>query len=247
MPGLTVKLTGPASNAAVNPGESARYEITVRNAGTLPSTMVRVIGTLPNDTRPTSKTEGGVLQRDAIQWVVPRLEPGEARTYRFAVKAQSTGRRVVVATVADARGQRAVDELTTLFQGTAALVWETIPNPVALAVGKQGTFTIKVRNNGGEAARNVRVEVDLPEAISVVQVTPNIRPHAAPSSLSRLRPSRPTVKRSTQSPTRPSPPRRPGSNCDFRPMLSATSRCKPRRRSKSPAGGSSEGRDHLPK
>jgi uncharacterized repeat protein (TIGR01451 family) len=176
VPGLTVKLTGPASNAAVNPGESARYEIMVRNTGTLPSTMVRVIGALPNDTRPVSKTEGGVLQRDAIQWVIPRLEPGEARTYRFAVKANSTGRRVVVATVADSRGQRAVDELATLFQGAASLVWETIPNPVALSVGKQGTFTIKVRNNGGEAARNVRLEVDLPEAVSVVQVTPNVRP-----------------------------------------------------------------------
>lgn len=178
VPGLAVKLTGPAANSAVNPGESARYEITVRNAGTLPSTMVRVIGTLPGDTRPTMKTEGGQLQRDAIQWIVPRLEPGEARTFRFAVKAQSTGRRVVVATAADARGQRAVDELTTLFQGTAALIWETIPNPVALSVGKRGTFTIKVRNNGGEAARNVRLEVDLPEAVSVVQVTPTIQPTA---------------------------------------------------------------------
>ena len=65
VPGLTVKLTGPASNSAVNPGESARYEIMVRNTGTMPSTMVRVIGTLPNDTRPTSKTEGQLL-RDAI-------------------------------------------------------------------------------------------------------------------------------------------------------------------------------------
>jgi len=176
VPGLTVKLTGPASNSAVNPGESARYEITVRNSGTMPSTMVRVIAALPNDTKPTMKTEGGILQRDAIQWVIPRLEPGEARTFRFAVKAQSTGRRVVVATVADSRGQRAVDELNTLFQGTAALNWETIPNPVALAVGKQGTFTIKVRNNGGEPARNVRLEVDLPESVSIVQVTPNVRP-----------------------------------------------------------------------
>ena len=44
VPGLTVKLTGPASNSAVNPGESARYEIMVRNTGTMPSTMVRVIG-----------------------------------------------------------------------------------------------------------------------------------------------------------------------------------------------------------
>jgi uncharacterized repeat protein (TIGR01451 family) len=83
---------------------------------------------------------------------------------------------VVVASVADARGQRAADELATLFQGTAALVWESVPNPVALAVGRQGTFTVKVRNNGGEAARNVRVEIELPEAVSFVQVTPNVRP-----------------------------------------------------------------------
>ena len=97
------------------------------------------------------------------------------RTYRFAVKANSTGRRVVVATVADSRAS-AVDEITTLFQGTAAARLGDDPNPVALSVGKQGTFTIKVRNNGGEAARNVRLEVDLPESVSVVQVTPNIRP-----------------------------------------------------------------------
>ena len=169
----------------MSPGESAKYEITVRNAGTLPSTNVRVIGTLPNDTKPSMKTEGGQIIRDAIQWVIPRLDPGEARTFRFAVKSHSTGRRVVVATVADARGQRGVDELSTLFQGTAALVWESVPNPVALGVGKQGTFTIKVRNNGGEAARNVRVEVELPEAVSVVQVTPNIRPDERQAVLRR--------------------------------------------------------------
>ena len=176
VPGLTVKLTGPGADAPVNPGESAKYVITVRNSGTLTSTNVRVIGTLPSDARPTMKTEGGQLYRDAIQWVIPRLDPGTARTFRFAVKSYSTGRRTVVATVADARGQRAVDELSTLFQGTAALVWESVPNPVALAVGKQGTLTVKVRNNGGEDARNVRLEIDLPEAVSVVQVTPNTRP-----------------------------------------------------------------------
>ena len=176
VPGLTVKLAGPSSKAPVNPGETAKYEITVRNAGTLPSTNVRVTGTLPADSKPTSKTEGGQIIRDAIVWTIPRLEGGEARTFRFAVKANSTGQRTVVASVSDARGQRAADELSTLFQGTAALVWESVPNPAALAVGKQGVFTVKVKNNGGEAARNVRVEVDLPDAVSLVQVTPNVRP-----------------------------------------------------------------------
>jgi uncharacterized repeat protein (TIGR01451 family) len=178
VPGLSVKLVGPTANAPVGPGEAAKYEITVRNTGTLPSTNVRVTGTLPPDCKPTMKTEGGQLYRDAIQWVIPRLEPSEAQTFRFAVKATTTGRRVVVASVADARGQRAADELATVFQGTAALLWETEPKPVALAVGRQGTFTVKVRNQGGEAARNVRVEVELPDAVNLVQVTPNTRPNA---------------------------------------------------------------------
>jgi uncharacterized repeat protein (TIGR01451 family) len=170
VPGLAVKLTGPTG--LVNPGESAKYEITVRNPGTLPSTNIRVTGTLPADCKPTKKTEGGQLYRDAIQWTIARLEPGEAQSFRFEVKASTSGRRVVVASVADARGQRAADELATHFQGTASLVWESVPNPVALSVGKQGTFTVKVKNNGGEAARSVRIDVDVSDAVSVVQVTP---------------------------------------------------------------------------
>jgi uncharacterized repeat protein (TIGR01451 family) len=170
VPGLSVKLSGPTG--LVNPGEPAKYEITVRNPGTLPSTNIRVTGTLPPDCKPTKKTEGGQLYRDAIQWTIARLEPGEAQSFRFEVKANTSGRRVVVASVADSRGQRATDELATHFQGTATLVWESVPNPVALSVGKQGTFTVKVKNNGGESARNVRVEVDVPDAVSMVQVTP---------------------------------------------------------------------------
>jgi len=177
VPGLSIKLSGPTG--VVNPGEPARYELTVRNTGTLPSTGLKVTGTLPADCKPVMKTEGGQLSRDAITWTLPRLDPGEAHTFRFAVKAGTTGRRLVVATVSDARGQRAADELATVFQGTAALVWETIPNPAALSVGRQGTFTVKVRNTGGEAARNVRLEIDLPTSVSVIQTTPTVRPLGA--------------------------------------------------------------------
>jgi uncharacterized repeat protein (TIGR01451 family) len=176
VPGLALKLDGPPGNAPVNPGEAAKYEITVRNTGTLPCANVRVTGTLPAGCKPTMKTEGGTLYRDTIVWVIPRLDAGEAQTFRFAIKAGSTGRRSVAASAADSRGQRAAGEVATVFQGTAALVWESVPNPVALSAGKQGTFTVRVRNNGGEAARNVRLEMELPDAVSLVQATPMIRP-----------------------------------------------------------------------
>jgi uncharacterized repeat protein (TIGR01451 family) len=172
--GLAVKLTGPPGNAPVAPGETAKYEIEVRNTGTLPSTDVRVTGTLPAGTRPTMRTEGGQVSRDAIQWVIPRLEPGDARTFRFATKAGTSGRREVTAAAVDARGTRHAADLATLFQGVADLQWETVPNPVALAVGQKGTFTVRVRNAGAEPARNARVEVELPDAVALVQSTPNV-------------------------------------------------------------------------
>jgi uncharacterized repeat protein (TIGR01451 family) len=135
-----------------------------------------VSGTVPADCKVTRKTDGGQVYRDQIAWAVPRLEPGEAHSFRFWLKANTTGLRTVVASATDARKVRSGDEQRTLFEGAAALVWETVPDPVAIAVGRQGTFTVRVRNNGGEAARNVRVEVELPEAVTLVQTTPQVRP-----------------------------------------------------------------------
>ena len=173
-PGLAVKLTGPPK---VEPGEPARYEITVRNTGTVPSTNLNVRATIPGDCKLTGKkTEGGQVYNDQLSWTLPRLEPGDAYTYRFALKAATTGRRKVIASATDARKVRAHDEKATVFEGTAALTWETVPDPTAVSVGKPGTFTVRVKNTGGEAARNVRVEVELPDTVALVQATPDVRP-----------------------------------------------------------------------
>lgn len=174
VPGIDLKLTGPTG--VVNAGETARYEIVVRNTGTLPMSAVKVTATLPPEVKLTMKTDGGQVGRDgAVVWTVPKLEAGEAQSFRFGAKSGTTGRRSFTATATDARGQRAAQELASVFAGTAALVWETSFNPLTVPLGKQGVFTVRVKNNGGEAARNVRVQVDVPDAVSVVQTTPNVR------------------------------------------------------------------------
>lgn len=174
VPGIDLKLTGPTG--VVNAGETARYEIVVRNTGTLPMSAVKVTATLPPEVKLTMKTDGGTVGRDgAIVWTVPKLEAGEAQSFRFGAKASTTGRRTFSATATDARGQRAAQELSSVFAGTAALVWETKFAPETVAVGKQGTFTVRVKNNGGEAARNVRVQITVPDEVSVVQTTPKVR------------------------------------------------------------------------
>jgi uncharacterized repeat protein (TIGR01451 family) len=179
VPGLSVQISGPPANAPVPPGAAARVEILVRNTGTLPAVQVHVRGTIPPDCKPTRKTEGGQWHSDALLWVIPRLEPGEARTFRYELKAATTGRRVLTATATDVRGQQARQELAILFQGTPALSWETIPQPLSLSVGQQGTLTVRVRNGGGEVARNVRLEVELPDAIAFQSSQPPVTPAAS--------------------------------------------------------------------
>ena len=153
VPGMEVKLAGPTG--VVNAGESAKYEIVVRNVGTMPSGNVKVTGTIPADCKPTMKTDGGQLYRDSVVWQIPRLEPGESQSFRFAVKASTTGRRVVVASASDARGTKASQELATTFAGTASLVWETKFDPLTVQIGKQGVFTVKVKNSGEKLRANV--------------------------------------------------------------------------------------------
>ncbi len=174
VPGLELKLTGPPTSGPVKAGESAKYEIVVRNVGTLPSTNVKVTGALPADCKPTMKTDGGQIFRDSIVWQIPRLEPGEAQSFRFALKASTPGRRVVTASANDARGMKATQDVPTLFAGTAALVWETSFDTHTVQVGRQGMFTVKVKNHGGEAARNVRLQLDVPDEVAVVQPTPKV-------------------------------------------------------------------------
>lgn len=175
-PGLSVQLSGPPSNAPVAPGAAARLEILVRNTGTLPAVQLRVSGSIPPDCKPVRKTEGGQWENGSLVWFIPRLEPGEARTFRYELKAASTGRRLITATAVDARGQQARAELALLFQGIPALSWETMPQPPTLRVGQQGTLTVRIRNNGGEAARQVRLEVELPEAVAFRAAQPPLTP-----------------------------------------------------------------------
>lgn len=179
VPGLSLKLTGPGPAAPVGPGEAAEYEITVRNTGTLPAANIRVTATYPAECRLTKKTEGGQIARDGVGWVVPRLDPGEARAFGFSLKSGTSHHRKVTAAVTDARRQTDTKSVVTVFQGTAAVGWgKTEVEPVALAVGRQGTVTVRVRNSGGEAARNVRLTVELPPEVSCVQASDKLRPAA---------------------------------------------------------------------
>ena len=172
--GLTLDLTGPAT---VGGGEPALYEIVARNTGTLPLSNVRVSGSVPGDCSLTKMTNGGQRYRDQVAWTVAQLKPGEAQSFRLGLKANTTGQRTVRAAARDARGLEKARELRTSFQGTSLLQWHAELDP-QVSAGQQRVLTVRVENRGGEAAKNVRLRVELPQQVSVQQATPKNRSSA---------------------------------------------------------------------
>ena len=52
-----------------------------------------------------------------------------------------------------------------MFAASADLHWETFAEPSTISVGRTGTFTVRVKNTGGDAARNVVVKMELPAEV----------------------------------------------------------------------------------
>ncbi len=169
VPGIRVDLSGPPTATS---GDPANYEIVVRNTGTLPLTNVRVTGSVPSDCSLTKMTNGGQRYRDQLVWTLPSLKPGDAQSFRYSLKANTTGKRTIRAAAETPRGQEKSSEVVTAFQGTAVLTWDAVADPLTLSTGQQGLLTIRVRNTGGEAARGVRLRVELPGEVRFVQASP---------------------------------------------------------------------------
>lgn len=161
VPGLQLGFTGPTE--AVPARKSATYEATVRNSGTLPLRDVRVSIPIPTDCKLRSKTNAGQTSRDAVTWNIPQLRAGEAESFRIVVDANSSGKRTMRATARDGRGlAEEAKDLSTVFQGRADIHWKPDVSPIILPVGKTGTVTVAVRNDGGETAKAVTIRMVLP-------------------------------------------------------------------------------------
>ena len=167
---LAVELAGPAT---VPGGQRGKYTVVAKNTGTQPLSDVKVVGNLPAGCTLKKVTNGGKQFRDAVEWTVPRLDAGEAYEVRFELDSTTAGRKTVRAGARTARGVEAARrETATVFEGTTLLGLRADAEPLLPAVGTQGMLTITVTNAGGEPARNVRLRVELPEGVRLVQTTP---------------------------------------------------------------------------
>jgi uncharacterized repeat protein (TIGR01451 family) len=169
-PGLKVELATPR---AVDAAEAGLFRVTVSNAGSMTLQNVKVAASFPTDCTVTKMTEGGKQYKDQVVWTIPKFAAGDAaKEFRLWLKVPAAGRKTVRATATDARGTTHAASGETVYQGTADLVWETIPDPARVVVGNFGSFTVRVKNTGAEAAKNTVVRVKVPPEVKATQISP---------------------------------------------------------------------------
>jgi uncharacterized membrane protein len=160
--GFHMDLVGPQT---INAGAPAKYEIKVTNTGSLPLDKISVSAGIPKNCELKGYTETGAKRySDAVVWILP-----------VDRESKTSGQRTIRVAATGPREQQQAREVKTNFEGSADLRWQSFADPVQVSVRRNGAITVKVKNEGSETARNVRLVVELPPEVELVQVSPKYR------------------------------------------------------------------------
>lgn len=145
-------------------GEPAFFQIRVRNAGIVAAHGVRVVDQVPEKTQLDLSRTKPAPQRSTqglLIWELGTLQPGEEQTVSLSLVATEEGEIGSVAQVIF-HAQASVRTIAT----RADLQIQLTPLGGPMLVGDQATMSMTVTNRGSGLARDVMVEVDLPDALS---------------------------------------------------------------------------------
>jgi len=170
---ISLQVTGPTNNKGTA-NQSTPLLVHVHNQGTAVLHNVRVICTFPTDIRLAKVASGGHLFKDAVQWMIPTLEPNETKDLSLSLTAPSAGLRELVVSARADKGLEQRQKVQVVFEGTAALNWQTEGTPTA-APGQEIVYTVTIKNPGSAVAKNIGVVVDLPEQVEFRQAQPDFR------------------------------------------------------------------------
>src|SRR5262249_10278360 len=95
-PKLSLSMTGPKRQYA---NLTAKYQLTVRNAGTAPAMRVLIANPIPTGMTLVSASAGSRLHMGQVAWFLGDLAAGEAKTVQIVLRARGPGELCNRATV----------------------------------------------------------------------------------------------------------------------------------------------------
>jgi uncharacterized repeat protein (TIGR01451 family) len=105
-----------------------------------------------------------------VHWKLGTLAPGAKQTVVLNLQAKKEGELVNRPMASADRDLTVRAESHTFFEGATGLSLEIDKNPDPLEVGKTGTYTVRVLNQGTAAAKHLSLTVTMPEELKLMEI-----------------------------------------------------------------------------
>lgn len=164
-PKLDLTLTGPQRRLL---GRPAVYNITISNPGTAPASNVEVWSILPE--KKIEFVNASIIPQQIgkeLRWKLGTLPPGARQTIQATFRANEEGQFTLGINSTAERLSLVKKLFLTFFAGASNLSAEIDKDPDPLEVGKAGTYTLRLINQGSAASMQVKAVLTFPEELQI--------------------------------------------------------------------------------
>lgn len=167
-PALEISSRGPARAFL---GRPITYTIEVKNTGDGLAADTIVESILPANATLARTPQGAKKEGNKVIWDVGSLRPQEGRTASLTLSSMTEGN---IQLLARSRAYCASPETAstrTVLRGIPAILLEVVDKVDPIEVGQEGTYEIRVTNQGTSPGTNIQVSCDLEAAMQHVRTT----------------------------------------------------------------------------
>ncbi|MCO8122710.1 hypothetical protein NHH03_13260 [Stieleria sp. TO1_6] len=167
-PELQVAMTGPSRRFLER---QATYELEIANTGTYEASNVELSVQLDRGfTFVKTDFEGQYdSTRHAVFWSLPKLQVGQSGTVPLTLLPVEAGNRVLRTAASADLGVQATTESQVVVDSIAELTFSINDSADPIEINGQTTYEIRVKNTGSRDDTNVKVAIQLPPGLQLVE------------------------------------------------------------------------------
>ena len=169
-PQMSAAIDGPSLRYL---GRRAAYTVHVTNDGTVASDNVRVMHKVPEGFKFVSADNGGQFDQGTqlLNWFVGHLEPGQTLTLAATFECREIGEFTHFVRSTDDQGAVSDAHVATTVQGTPRLSMSVRDLDDPVETGVETAYEVELKNEGSAPAQQIQLTCELPEALTLVNVS----------------------------------------------------------------------------
>lgn len=172
---LKLTRTSPKSRYV---GLEMEFENKIENASSRSVQQAVVVETIPEGlefVEATGNPRYNQVQR-TVAWTIDRLDPSQSHSFKVKVVPRQSGTQTSVIELHEPGGRQSRTVSTTDIRNFTSLGVDMSEVTRPLVVGERIVMTVRARNRGTATANNVRLRLDVPEELEVLQVEQQKQP-----------------------------------------------------------------------